>query len=448
MSDSPAPEHIAFTEWAQSNGIEINGVAPAHFPGRRLGMIATRNIEENEVLLSIPVSLMLTSDSVPESFVSRFPEGTSNHALLAAYLTHGDSTSGPLSGIDTWKAVWPSWEEFEQSMPLFWTGKLRASNLDSLTEGSTGATGWNEDGIVSEPGMSLLPPSISNHWASQQINTGNTKATSAYSYDTRYQNLLAQQYKRLRDHWTSVVSVFPSTVWTDFARNWAVVNSRSFYYVSPEKEEPEDWNDAIALVPYADYFNHVDDADCEVHFDGKEYTFKASRQYEKGEEIYMSYGSHSNDFLLVEYGFYLEDNPSDAVYLDGIILADLDAGQTKDLAEYDYFGNFELTSSGVGDSTIAAASIKYMSDPDWRNYVTGVSERGFDKNKTADIIRGWIGIYLEECSIKTESLIRLSETISAESEREKLDSMLDRWRQIRCLCQSAMSAISEQTTNT
>jgi hypothetical protein len=56
-----------------------------------------------------------------------------------------------------------------------------------------------------------------------------------------------------------------------------------------------------------------------VRFDGKKYTFRATRLYskspflrirlssntngwmaEKGEEIYMSYGPHPNDFLFVE----------------------------------------------------------------------------------------------------------------------------------------------------
>ncbi|KAB8277758.1 hypothetical protein BDV30DRAFT_204942 [Aspergillus minisclerotigenes] len=45
MDESPGKEHVAFTKWAISKGIEINGIAPARFPGRRLGMIATKTIE-------------------------------------------------------------------------------------------------------------------------------------------------------------------------------------------------------------------------------------------------------------------------------------------------------------------------------------------------------------------------------------------------------------------
>ncbi len=45
MDNSPGEEHTAFTQWAVSHGIKIKGIAPARFPGRRLGMIATRDIE-------------------------------------------------------------------------------------------------------------------------------------------------------------------------------------------------------------------------------------------------------------------------------------------------------------------------------------------------------------------------------------------------------------------
>lgn len=210
-------------------------------------------------MLTVPVSLMLTIDSIPESFLVLFPEGTSTHAILAAYLTHGDPED--LSRINVWRAVWPSWEEFEESMPIFWT-KSQANgdgdaDRDKNTSRSAERTAQNDNSILN---ASFLPPSISNHWATLETRPGNSDTLSGHLYETQYQNLLAQQSKRLKDTWASVNSVFPGSSWTHFARNWAIVNSRSFYYVSPGKGEPEDWNDALAMVPYADYFNHVDDA--------------------------------------------------------------------------------------------------------------------------------------------------------------------------------------------
>jgi hypothetical protein len=45
MTESPGEEHLLFTQWALSQGVKINGVAPAKYPGRGLGMIATKVIE-------------------------------------------------------------------------------------------------------------------------------------------------------------------------------------------------------------------------------------------------------------------------------------------------------------------------------------------------------------------------------------------------------------------
>ncbi|KAL3478675.1 hypothetical protein BJX99DRAFT_103271 [Aspergillus californicus] len=434
MDDSPGEEHTKFTRWAVSHGIKIKGIAPARFPGRRLGMIATRAIENNEIMLSVPFSLLLTIDSIPSSFVDRFPVGTSIHGILAAFLTHGHPAL--LSELDAWRAVWPDWSEFENSMPVFWPGQLHFADLESPAP--------KKDKHTNARNPIPLPPSISGRW-----NTFEKQPVPAgYEYETRYQNLLPQMANRIKDAWKHVLVAFPETKWETFAYNWSIINSRSFYYISPGKDEPEDWNDAIGMVPYADYFNHIDDAACDVKFDGKKYTFTATRRYEKGEEVYMNYGSHSNDFLLMEYGFCLDDNPSDSIYLDDIILPELLPAEEKELAKYGYFGNFELTSSGPNENTTAAACIKYMGRREWLDYAARKSQRGFDAKLTADMVRDWAHTYLHECRVTIDSLTGLSESSSEESgligtqdtNKDKINLILSRWKQIQKICESVLGA--------
>lgn len=428
MDESPGDEHLAFTKWAISKGIEINGVAPAHFPGRRLGMIATKTIEEGEVMLTVPQTVMLSIDSIPTSFVDRFPEGTSIHGILAAYLAHGDAKS--LKELDAWRNVWPSWQELEDSTPILWPAHLRRSN-----------SAYEDDDNLSRP--SLLPPSVSGLWNSFE------KVPVGVDYDTRYQNMLAQEEKRLRRAWEQILTVFPDTEWKTFAYYWLIINSRSFYYISPGKGEPEDWNDAIAMVPYADYFNHEDNAACEVRFDHIDYTFTATRRYEKGEEVYMSYGAHSNDFLFVEYGFFLDTNASDSIYLDDIIFQDLSIPNKKDLVHNDSFGNFEVTTEGVGARIEIAACLKYMSKRDFRIYIEGRSKRAFDAEKSAEIIRGWIGVYIQECEETVGIIGSMIDQLSGSMklgrdkkwEKERLEMLRSRWGQIRGICVKAMEAV-------
>jgi hypothetical protein len=68
----------------------------------------------------------------------------------------------------------------------------------------------------------------------------------------------------LHKAWSSIVSVFPDVDWDTYSYNWLIVNTRSFYYLMPGQKPPEDRNDAMALLPFADYFNHSDVEVCLV----------------------------------------------------------------------------------------------------------------------------------------------------------------------------------------
>ncbi|KAI9927979.1 hypothetical protein MW887_002831 [Aspergillus wentii] len=284
-------------------------------------------------------------------------------------------------------------------MPILWPQALRASNskYDSHSTQSV-----------------LLPPSISGSW------DGIPKNRGGHEYDTFHQNLLPQQEKRLHDAWSTVVSVFPDTDWDTFAYHWLIVNTRSFFYLMPGDEAPEDRNDAMALLPFADYFNHSDVA-CNVNFDGANYVFRATKNYEQGEEIYMSYGAHPNDFLFAEY---------------------FDASQHEELDLQQYYGNYQLTATGACFRTEIAACIKYMTRRDWRNYVLGHSMKGVDDNKTQATIQEWIKIYAKEADRKIATLEAMKSSGENQIHSGKIDMLLKRWKQIKHLCDEALKADS------
>ncbi|KAJ9352244.1 hypothetical protein DTO027B9_5945 [Paecilomyces variotii] len=417
---APGENHLAFTEWVISQGVKINGVAPARFPGRGLGMIATRDIEEGEIMVQVPLKAMYTIDSIPPSFVNKFLDGISVHGLLAAFLAHGDPNL--LEKYTLWQAVWPTRQDFADSMPLLWPEHLRSPSSSTLSP---------------TPEV-LLPPSISGQWNTIR------KKTLDEPYKTSHQNLLPEMEKRFQDAWDSVRAVFPDTDRETYLYFWLIVNTRSFYYLMPDEEPPEDNNDAMALVPFADYFNHSDEA-CDVVFDGEAYTFRATKHYDKGEEIYMSYGPHPNDFLLTEYGFYLPTNNSDAIYLDDIIFRDLNASSIEQLKLHQYYGNYQLTPAGPCFRTEVAACLKYLPAKDWRSYVQGQSTRGVSPKKTSTVVRAWIGRYRKEAEETIGILERRIENEKkggeSKEDREKLDVVLGRWRQIRGLCESALESM-------
>ncbi|KKK14337.1 hypothetical protein P175DRAFT_0545552 [Aspergillus ochraceoroseus IBT 24754] len=415
----PGEEHEQFTDWAISNGIVANGVGPARFLGRGLGMIALRSIQKDEAIVKVPRQIMLTVEGIPSSFTENFPEGTPVHVLLAAFLTNGNPQD--LKQYDPWRKTWPSRKDFEDCLPILWPESLCGSNCEADPR--------------SAKSTNLLPPSISGRWNSIR------KRKPKHEYKSSHQNLLLQQKTRLRNAWDRVVAVFPDTDWESFSYHWLIVNTRSFHYLMPGQEPPEDRNDAMALLPFADYFNHSDVA-CNVKFDGKEYVFRATTSYEEGEEIFMSYGPHPNDFLFTEYGFYLDENKSESLYLDDIIFQDLSPSFQEELSLQKYYGNYQLTAAGVCYRTEIAACMKYMRPEDWQNYVLGYSTRGFDAKKSEAVIQEWITAYEMEAEAAITELERLWSGEIARQHGEKVRMLLKRWRQIQNLCQEAFDTVS------
>lgn len=181
-------------------------------------------------MLTVPVSTMFNIDSIPEGFAGRFPRQTSVHGILAAFLTHGDPSF--LEKWALWRKIWPTRQDFADSLPFMWSDVTDTSSELDVP----------------------FPPSFSGKWESPV-----RSARGANDEDT-YQNVLVNQTKRLEDAWKNILTVFPDTNWETYSYNWFILNTRSFYYVRPGHDPPEEWNDAIGLVPFADYFNHADNA--------------------------------------------------------------------------------------------------------------------------------------------------------------------------------------------
>lgn len=179
---------------------------------------------------------MLTIDCVPKTFVELFPDSTSTHAILAAFLTHGDTSL--LAKWKGWRDSWPDIQSFRSCMPISWGNPLESTLVDG------GELGTNHY---------PLPPAASGFW-----NVTEDDSTRNGPEDI-YQNILPKQKRRMLSAWQCVLQAFPDTDWDLFSYHWFIINTRSFYYVTPGEEEPEDWNDAVGLVPIADYFNHASD---------------------------------------------------------------------------------------------------------------------------------------------------------------------------------------------
>jgi len=50
----PGEQHTQFVDWATSNGVEIDGIAPARFSGRGMGIVAAKDIKVSPTHQSYP----------------------------------------------------------------------------------------------------------------------------------------------------------------------------------------------------------------------------------------------------------------------------------------------------------------------------------------------------------------------------------------------------------
>lgn len=86
--------------------------------------------------------------------------------------------------------------------------------------------------------------------------------------------------------------------------------------------------------------------------------------------------------------------------------------------------------------------MKYMALDDWRNYALGYSTKGVDAGKTAAVIKEWIATYANEARAAISLLKSAASDAQDPKNREKLDWLLKRWRQIEDLCKTAIEAVA------
>jgi hypothetical protein len=167
-------------------------------------------------------------------------------------------------------------------------------------------------------------------------------------------DILKKQQDNFHRDWSLVKKAFPDVRREDYLHSWFNIGTRTFYFVTPEmKKYPRD--DRLAVVPMADFFNHAESG-CEVTWslDGG-FVISTDRGYRAGQQIHISYGTHTNDFLLAEYGFVLAKNRWDEVCLDDVILPRLDATQKARLQDGGLLGPFMLNVESLGCEKTQAA---------------------------------------------------------------------------------------------
>lgn len=357
-------------------------IAPRRVPGRGLGIYATSSIAKGEQVFHVPTKTLFTTKRIPESFAStRARKGIPVHALLAAYFAFG--TDEQHRSFAPWMATWPELSDFSCSVPLLWNERCQ----EPLKTQSRLEDPDNQEFRANA--LTPLPPPLTGGYSTSRTAIRNATGSTT---------LVAAQKSKLEDHILSLQSILDGEVYTElqtarsptwyrFAHSWLCVNTRCFSYTPPGKKRPSDPNEAMALCPGMDLFNHAAKPNVLTKYDKTGYFARANRDLQADEEIVFNYGAHVNDVLWVEYGFLLDETPAyDAIRIDKIVLLGLSAGQKDLLKDHGYLNEYWLAEEGLCWRTEVVAWLTILTRDQWERMLEGQydpEEEGENEAKTA-----------------------------------------------------------------
>ncbi|KAI0162022.1 SET domain-containing protein [Xylariaceae sp. FL1272] len=372
--------------WATSHGVKLNGITPERIPGRGTGIVATRDILADEIVLDVPTSCLRTLSTVPKSRLRKLPSRISVQGILAADFVLDRSTK-----YTVWNAILPSLSDFS-GMPLLWDPALQA----------------------------LLPFRSAKMLAKQQSKFDRDFATFSTSFP---------------DHTTKEGR---EEAMKSFRYHWLLVNSRTFYYMDAAlKRRPNlTTDDHLSLQPVADLFNHTDEGGCHVAYASDGYSFRATVPFKKGDEVKICYGRHSNDFLLIEYGFTMDENAWDEVVLDEVILSRFDEKGKERLEGVGFLGNYVLDKEQVCHRTQVALRLLCCRVGEWKKFVDG----NLDGEESQEAVDSLLLELLREYRVKAEGTMADVKGLEA-GEQDQRELLFRRWEQVCRLLDSRISSL-------
>lgn len=352
----------------------------------------------------MPAASLRTIANTPERIKAPL-KGASVHAILACAL-HFDLTSSSSHPENRdfvpWRDVFPSERDVRSSLPLCWDARLQ----------------------------SLLP-----HTAA---------------------GLLAKQRAKFEADLAAVQAAFPSSPSSSpgsgsdpspavgggagiereaYLYAWLLVNTRTFYHTTPATERGKTRReDRMALQPVADLLNHSPTRGCGVFYDARGFRITARAAHAPGDEVFIQYGPHGNDFLLTEYGFVLGEgaNPFDEACLDEHVLPRLRAAEARLLRREGFHGGYMLDAeTSACYRTQVALRCALLPETRWRDFLDGLRPEEEDQAEVDDLLHGPVLGGLE--AGVHEALARVDALGARAVDGDSRALLRERWLQIKQL---------------
>ncbi|XP_036215371.2 actin-histidine N-methyltransferase [Bactrocera oleae] len=266
-----------FYRWATENGLRFDGVRIAQFQGYELGLEATRDIAEEEVLFSIPRKLILSEENMD--------------------LEYSPTQFGSMSNLK-----------------LSYVLMLEALKPDSF---------W-------KPYIDLLPEKYNTvlYFTTKEMEM--LRGSNALTAALRQCKAIARQYAFLynctvkaprADKFNSIGQTFKEQFNYDLYR-WAVSTVMTRENLVPRSrparsgvdDASQESETIAALIPFWDMANHRQGhVTSFFNIETQEMESSAQSSFKAGEQIFIHYGNRSNADLMIHNGFINPTNPKDYV---------------------------------------------------------------------------------------------------------------------------------------
>lgn len=362
----------ALISWLESNGgNSISGSIRADatsYGGR--GLFANGSIDKGKQLIKISHQCLMNFSTVMAHITSWRSDGhVVNKAKLAHSRGEGDSITTLYARMDI--AQLQSLSSFQIVTMFIYLENQRGSKswwfpfIDSLppmTDFQQSPLVWK---LHDDARVKSLPRSTSIH-CDKMFDRFNRDYTTVQSF------VHGLEIDREVYLWT-----------------WFCVNSRCLYMEIPEGHDKDD---NFTLAPYVDLINHSPREQCILKIDHTGFHVLTSTTYSENEELYLSYGPHSNEFLLCEYGFMLDINPWNDVDITSKITPMLDNIQVDFLKSKGYYGDYTMTFEDISFRIEVALAVIIEDDNKMEQnrrlnaLLNGISDGSYYKRHSSKIL--------------------------------------------------------------
>ncbi|XP_059542395.1 SET domain-containing protein 4 isoform X5 [Myotis daubentonii] len=285
VNESYKPEFIALKKWLKARKFEDTNLIPACFPDTGRGLMSRTSLQEGQVIISLPESCLLTTDTVIRSY-------------LGAYIAKWQPPPSPLLALCTFLVAEKHagdrspWKPYLEVLPKAYTCP-----------------------VCLEPEVVALLPRPLEAKAREQRTRVRELFTSSRGCFSSLQPLLSE----------AAASVFS---YRAFLWAWCTVNTRAVYMERGRRQGLSTEPDTCALAPYLDLLNHSPAVQVKAAFNEETrcYEVRTGSGCRRREEVFICYGPHDSRRLLLENLTFGWDGPSWRL-LTALKLLCLEAGE-------------------------------------------------------------------------------------------------------------------------